>query len=209
VAELWGFVALAAVLSVTPGPDDALVLNSCLRGGPRSAAATAVGIAAGSLLWGVAAAVGLASVVARSPGVYGVLRLAGAVYLVVLGGAILRAQADGHRTSGADRRSVHRRSGGAGAAFATGLASDVLNPKIGVFYLAVLPQFIPAGEPVLGYTMLLCCLDVSVAMAWFAVLSCLARAAVGWCRRPAVVLWSQRVMGAALIGVGTSVALPL
>ncbi|CCH87931.1 Lysine exporter protein (LYSE/YGGA) [Modestobacter italicus] len=207
--QLWAFAALALVLSVTPGPDDALVLSSCLRGGPRLAAATALGVAAGSLLWGAAAAVGLAAVVSRSPGVYGCLRIAGAAYLVVLGGAILRAQASGRRPSG-DRGEVpHRRSGGAGAAFAAGLASDVLNPKIGVFYLAVLPQFIPAGEPVLGYTMLLCSVDVAVAMVWFAALTGLAQAAVGWCRRPAVVLWSQRLMGAALIGVGTSVALPL
>jgi threonine/homoserine/homoserine lactone efflux protein len=209
VDHLWGFAVLAVVLSLTPGPDDALVLSSCLRGGPRLAAATAIGVGAGSLLWGGAAAVGLAAVVSRSPGVYGCLKFAGAAYLVVLGGAILRAQTSGRRPSGVHRAGPRRRRGGVGAAFGAGLASDVLNPKIGVFYLAVLPQFIPTGEPVLGYTMLLCALDVTVAMAWFAALTWLAQAAVTWCRRPAVVLWSQRLMGAALIGVGASVAVPL
>jgi threonine/homoserine/homoserine lactone efflux protein len=209
VDHVWGFLALAVVLSVTPGPDDALVLSSCLRGGPRLAAATTLGIAAGSLLWGGAAACGLAAVVSRSPGLYGCLRFAGAGYLVVLGGMVLRAQTSPRRPSGTHRAVQRRRSGGVAAAYAAGLASDVLNPKIGVFYLAVLPQFIPAGEPVLGYTMLLCTLDVTVALAWFAALTWLAQAALGWSRRPGVLLWSQRLMGAALIGVGTSVALPL
>src|SRR4051812_37528041 len=92
VNGLWAFVALAVALSLMPGPDDVLVLSCSLRGGPRSGAAAALGVAAGTLLWGVAAATGLAAIVEHSPVVYDGLRWAGAAYLVALGAVPLIAQ---------------------------------------------------------------------------------------------------------------------
>ena len=86
---------------------------------------------------------------------------------------------------------------------------DLLNPKIGVFYLAVVPQFVPAGAPALQYSLLLCAIDVAVAVSWLAGLVWLARAAVAWLLRPVVVLWSQRVFSTCLIGVGASTTLGL
>src|SRR3954470_9160897 len=82
---LWGFVLLAAVLSLTPGPDDVLVVGCTVRGGGRCGLAAAAGVGLGSLAWGVATGVGLASVLSRSPAVFHGVRLAGAGYLVVLG----------------------------------------------------------------------------------------------------------------------------
>ena len=90
--DLWAFLLLTVALSVSPGPDDVLVVSSSLRGGPRLGAATAFGAATGAMVWGAAAAIGLAAVVTRSPTVYDVLRMAGAGYLVVLGAAPLVAQ---------------------------------------------------------------------------------------------------------------------
>jgi threonine/homoserine/homoserine lactone efflux protein len=200
---------LAVVLSLTPGPDDVLVVRSAVRGGPRLGAATTLGVALGTSVWGVAAAVGLAAAVARSATAYDVVRLAGAGYLVVLGSAPLLARALGRaRAAGPDLAPTGGRLG-IRAAFLTGLVGDVLNPRIGIFYLAVVPQFVPAGAPTLQFSLLLCAVDVAVATAWLLGLAWCASAAVAWLRRPAVVGWSQGVFSAVLVGLGTFTALGL
>jgi len=206
--DLWAFLLLAVVLSLTPGPDDVLVLSSSLRGGPRLGAATAFGAATGALLWGGAAAVGLATVVSRSTTAYDVIRLTGAGYLVVLGVVPLAAQLIGRaRMSTPAIGSVPAtRPAGLRPAFAAGLMSDLLNPKIGLFYVAVVPQFVPPGRPPLGYSLLLCAIDVAVALVWLLTLAWLAHAAV-WLHRPVVVRWSERCFSVCLIAIGGSVAL--
>ncbi|WP_448627947.1 LysE family translocator [Geodermatophilus sp. URMC 64] len=205
MGQLWGFALLALVMSITPGPDDVLVVGSAVRGGPRLAAATAAGIAVGSLAWGAATGFGLAGVMSRSPAVYDGIRFAGAAYLVVLGALPLLAPLSRRaRPPVAEVRATGR--GGLGPAFATGLLSDLLNPKIGMFYLAGVPQFVPPGQDVLAWTLLLSGIDVALAMAWFAVLAWAACAAVAGLRRPAVGVWSQRVAGASLVGVGVAAA---
>jgi threonine/homoserine/homoserine lactone efflux protein len=214
VDSLWGFVALTVLLSLTPGPDDVLVMSSSLRGGPRLGAATALGAAAGSLLWGAATAVGLAAVVSRSAIAYDVVRLAGAGYLVVLGSGtlLMQALARGPRVAvpaGGDVPVPARPGGGWSPAFAVGFLSDLLNPKIGMFYVAVVPQFVPAGRPALEYSLLLCGIDVAIALGWLLALTWLASLAVSWLRRPPAARWVPRLCSAAFIGLGASVALGL
>jgi threonine/homoserine/homoserine lactone efflux protein len=214
VHGLWGFLAVAVLLSLTPGPDDVLVLRSALLGGPRLGAATVGGVAVGTLLWGAAAAVGLASVLSRSSAVYDGVRLAGAGYLVLLGAAPLMTSVPTiARRLGQRSPDSGRVDGGpaptAVPAFVTGLLSDLLNPKIGVFYLAVVPQFVPPGVPALPYALLLCVVDVAVATVWLLGLTWVAHAAVRWFQRPPVVLWSQRLFSASLIGIGTAAAVGL
>ena len=210
---IWAFFAVAVVLSLSPGPDDVLVLRSSLRGGPRLGMATVAGVGAGSLAWGAAAALGLAAVVARSAPVYEAFRLLGAGYLILLGVAPLVTGVRGRSRRVASPqidcdRSV-RPPGGARGAFSAGFMSDLLNPKIGLFYLAVVPQFVPAGAPTLQYSLLLCAIDVLVAVTWLAALTWLAHAAVTWLARPPVVLWSQRIFSTCLVGLGTSTAVGL
>jgi threonine/homoserine/homoserine lactone efflux protein len=131
--------------------------------------------------------------------VYDRIRFAGAAYLVALGAVPLfapllrrtRPVGPAVPTAGRD---------GPGPAFATGLLSDLLNPRIGMFYVAGVPEFVPPGRDVLGWTLLLSGVDVALAMAWFAVLAWAASAAVAGLRRPAVGVWSQRVAGASLMG---------
>jgi threonine/homoserine/homoserine lactone efflux protein len=215
VNGLWGFVALATVLSLTPGPDDVLVLSCSLRSGPRSGAAAALGVALGTLLWGVAAATGLAAMVEQSPAVYDGMRWAGAGYLVALGALPLVAQvlARGCGTDGAAGRHAAPRGRPDGpdgsSAFVAGMVSDLLNPKIGAFYLMVVPQFVASDAPVLPYSLMLCAIDVTVATLWLLGLAWLAHTAVTWFRRPQVVTWSQRLFSTALIGIGAVAALGL
>jgi threonine/homoserine/homoserine lactone efflux protein len=214
VDDIWAFLAMTVLLSISPGPDDVLVLRSSLRGGTRLGMATVGGVAVGSLAWGVAAAVGLSAVVARSAPVYEALRLGGACYLVLLGAVPLLAEVRGRARRVAtvfplDPVERLRAPGGAGCAFSAGVMSDLLNPKIGLFYLAVVPQFVPAGAPALQYSLALCAIDICVAVSWLAALTWVAHAAVNWLLRPVVVLWSQRIFSALLIGLGASTAVGL
>ena len=205
VDGIWGFLAVTLMLSLSPGPDDVLVLRSSLRGGPRLGLATVAGVAVGSLAWGGAAALGLGAAVAGSAPVHDVLRVSGACYLVVLGAAPVLAEAAGRRGPGRplllDRG--RRSPGTTGGAFASGLLSDALNPKIGLFYVSVVPQFVPAGADALRYA-LLCAIDVAVAVVWLSMLAWVAHAAVRWLLRPQVVVWSQRVTSVALVGLGAT-----
>ena len=202
--EIWAFVAMTVLLSLSPGPDDVLVLRSSLRGGRRLGMATVGGVAVGSLAWGTAAAVGVAAVVAGSDPAYDALRFGGAGYLVLLGAAPLLAEARGRRGTAPVPGGTSAPPAGPGRAFAAGLLSDLLNPKIGLFYLAVVPQFVPAGAPVLQYSLLLCAIDVGIAVLWLSTLSWVASAAVGRLSRPGVVRWSQRSFSVVLIALGAT-----
>jgi threonine/homoserine/homoserine lactone efflux protein len=212
VDGIWAFAALALMLSLSPGPDDVLVLRSALRGGTRLGLATVAGVAAGSLAWGGVATLGLGAVVAGSASAAEILRVAGACYLVALGLAPalvgLARRASGVVVPGASPVRVDGPPGTAGRAFAAGLISDVLNPKIGLFYISVVPQFVPESAPAYQYA-LLCAVDVVVATAWLSSLAWLAHAAVRWLLRPQVAVWSQRVSSAALVGLGASAAVGL
>jgi threonine/homoserine/homoserine lactone efflux protein len=155
VAEaLIAFLPVAALLTVVPGPATALVVQSAFRGGSGEALRTIAGNSIGILIWALFAAFGLAAVVAASAEAFTAMKLACGVVLVLLGvQAIWRA----------------RRRGEAGAApalpsprpFRAGVATSVSNPKIAVFFVALFPQFVPAGEPVLPYALAMVALQVA------------------------------------------------
>lgn len=148
-ARFAAYVLVAAVLIVTPGPDMALVARNAFRGGTRAARATAFGVGVGILLWGCASAAGLASTLAASATAYGALKLAGALFLVFFGiRSLLGAARQAGRPSGPAQVRVP-----AGPlltparAFVQGLAGNLLNPKAGAIFVAVVPQFTAPGDP--------------------------------------------------------------
>jgi threonine/homoserine/homoserine lactone efflux protein len=148
VAELVGFLALAAVVICTPGQDTALTIRNALRGGRRSGVATAAGVALGQICWTVAAAAGVVAVLRASQPAFTALRLAGAAYLVYLGlqslvAALRRRE---HRLS-----SVRATSGGS---LRQGLVSNLANPKMVVFFTSLLPQFGDSFTALLGFGLL-------------------------------------------------------
>jgi threonine/homoserine/homoserine lactone efflux protein len=203
------YAATAALLTVTPGPDTALVLRSAVRAGRRTAAVTGLGVASGLLLWGAMTAVGLAALVAASPLGYEVLSMAGAAWLVVLG---VRALWSARRVAAAE--SPHGETGPAGEdgsarlwrSFSMGLSTNLLNPKALVFYVSLLPQFIPAGAPVFGLTLLFAAIHAAQNVVWFMLISWTVtrvRAVMG---RGAVRAWIDRVSGVVLVGFGIRVA---
>lgn len=197
---------------MAPGPDTLLVLRNCVRGGRRTGAATAVGAAAGSLAWAVAAAVGLAAALQRWDAAFTVVRLAGAAYLVVLGAQALWT----HRRPSAapdpdlpDAPEPDDRTDAPLApvrAFRQGLLSCLLNPKVGIFFVAVVPQFLPEGHSVLGVTLLLGAVDAVIAAGWLLLVVVCAGRLMRRLRRPRVHCNLERATGGVLIALGMGTA---
>jgi threonine/homoserine/homoserine lactone efflux protein len=140
------FLAVAAIAAVIPGPDTFVVLRTALADGPRAGTFAAGGSAAGNVLWGAASALGVAAVLAASATAFSVVKLAGAAYLLVIGVQALRAarRGDTLASDAAERGELSR-----SAAFRRGLASDLLNIKVGLFWTALVPQFVGAESSAL------------------------------------------------------------
>ena len=138
-----GFVGLSLLLAMTPGPDTFLVLRFSLQNS-RSGLAAAAGSALGSLFWAFAVAVGLASLLEQSATAYRMVKIAGGIYLIYLGvRALLRRQ----RETASDLSEPSARRQAPLAAFGSGLLSCSLNPKVGLFFLAIVPQFVRRTRP--------------------------------------------------------------
>lgn len=161
--RLLAFIGVAALLTIAPGPDMALVLRNALAHGKRAVFPTAAGIGTGCLVWGAVSSLGVAALLSASAELYSALKLAGAAYLILLGLLALRAASRRHeRVSDADGAAVLSRRG----AFGQGLLTNLLNPKVGVFYATLLPQFIVAGQPVFATSMLLASIHVAMGLVW-------------------------------------------
>jgi threonine/homoserine/homoserine lactone efflux protein len=194
MTSLVAFAGVSVILAVTPGPDSLLVLRGSLRGGWRSGTRVAAGAASGSLVWGILAAAGLATILAGSAQIFRVVQLLGAAYLVFLG---IRGwqSGDGHG-------SPHP-AGSPG--FRTGLFGNLLNPKIGLFFLAVMPQFIPHGSDVTTYALAFAAADALIAATWLAVVAWLGDGARSMLDRPRVRRAVDRAAGAVLVALGLGV----
>jgi threonine/homoserine/homoserine lactone efflux protein len=196
------FAVVALALTLTPGLDTALVLRAALTRGRRDAAPTAAGIVTGLFVWGAAAAVGISALLTASQVAYDVLRFAGAAYLVWFGLRLLVRAV--RATPGAEPSGVADSSPWRAAR--QGLTTNLLNPKVGVFYVALLPQFLPDGANPLAVGLLLAGVHALISVVWFAVLITLASALGRWLRRPATVRAIDGVTGTTLVGFGVRLA---
>lgn len=199
----WTVVALLGVM--TPGIDTMLVLRHTVLGGGRSGLAVVGGIAAGCLVWAGASLAGLSALLAASTLAYDVVRIAGACYLVWLGlSALWRTLPRNRRpaSDGADEFAVRTGRDGLRAGFLTNL----LNPKVGVFYISLLPQFLPVGPSATAWGALLVAIHLAVTVAWYPVLVAVAARARGVLLRERVRAWMERVTAVVLIGVGVRLA---
>lgn len=198
LVALLGFTAAAAVLTITPGLDTALVLRSAATGSARSGMRAGIGICAGCFVWASAAAVGLTALLAASDFAFSVLKWAGAAYLLYLGVMLIakpRRTFDPSPAPGADR------------ALRTGFLTNILNPKVGVFYVSFLPQFIPAGADVALFSLLLAGIHVLLSLTWFAALVTLTAPLGRALARPGVVTWLDRLTGGVFAVFGAKLAL--
>jgi threonine/homoserine/homoserine lactone efflux protein len=165
-SRLLAFIGVAALLTIAPGPDMALVLRNALRGGRAAVLPTAAGICTGCIVWGGASSLGVAALLATSAQLYEGLKLAGAVYLIVLGVLALRAAVRAGR-AGEDTGSLPPRS--RSSAYRQGLVTNLLNPKVGVFYATFVPQFIAPGQPVFTTSLLLACIHAAMGLVWLTI----------------------------------------
>ena len=199
---LAAYVVAAGLLTVTPGLDTALILRTAAAEGPKRAAFAQVGINIGCLIWGAAVALGLAALLEASQLAFTVLKWAGAAYLVWLGLNMLLKPRDrfeiaaGRPAGGGDFTWLRR-----------GLLTNLLNPKIGVFYVSFLPQFLPDGVPARPFIFLLAVIHVVIGTCWAACLIAATQPIAAALRRPAVVRWLDRATGMVFLGFGVRLAL--
>lgn len=206
VASLAAFVATASVLAITPGLDTALVLRTAASGSPRRAALAGLGIAVGCFCWAMLVALGLGALLAASQLAYSFLRWTGAAYLVWIGINLVRSP----RRQLLPNANANANAGdqaAARAAFTTGALTNLLNPKVGIFYVSLLPQFVPAGVSAAPYILLLGTIHALLSLAWLACLITATRPISRFLRRPGVVQTCDRVTGGVFMLVGASLVL--
>lgn len=200
-----GFALVAALLTLVPGLDTALVLRTSLTGTRRRAFATAAGIQVGCLAWGAAAALGATAVLAASTTAYRVMTLLGAAYLVWMGVRLLVAS--WRAPHGADPAAAAPAPPSAARGFATGLVTNLLNPKVGVFYLATIPQFSATDVPPLAMGLLLASVHCLIGAVWLSALVLGSSALGARLATTAFARWVDRVTGGVLVLFGARVAL--
>ena len=200
---LIAFGIAAGLLTITPGLDTALVLRTAAAEGWRRAGMTALGIGLGCLAWGAAAAFGAGALLVASHAAYTALKWAGAAYLVWLGVNLLRKPRSGLDTGASETPA----SGGLVAALAKGFWNNLLNPKVGVFYVSFLPQFIPTGASPAAFGLLLASMHVVMGLAWAGGLILATAPIARALRRPGVVRWLDRVTGGVFVAFGVRIAL--
>ena len=191
-------MGVALVISVTPGPDMALVLRNSIRGGRAAAYRTILGTGVGLIGWATASAVGIAAVLAASATVFTALKLAEVVYLVYLGLQTLLALRRG------EAHDLARSKQAPGSPFRQGLVTNLLNPKLAVLFTTLLPQFISARDPAFAKSMLLVAVFVAIGMTW---LVTYVRVIDAVARSRRVRRAMQAASGAVLIALGGRLAL--
>jgi len=199
---LIAFSFAAGLLTITPGLDTALVLRTAAAEGWRRASAVAIGIGLGCLAWGAAAAFGAGALLVASHAAYTALKWAGAAYLVWLGVSLLRKPRSGFDTGTGETPA----SGGLAAALAKGFWNNLLNPKVGVFYVSFLPQFIPTGASPAAFGLLLAGVHVVMGLAWAGGLILATAPIARALRKPGVVRWLDRVTGGVFVAFGVRLA---
>lgn len=215
------FACAAALIVLLPGPDTLVVVRNLIRGGRRSAALTVIGVLSGLAVWVTAAALGLAALLRASRDGYTALRLVGAVYLIWLGINSLRTRAATRNPAATSNPAATnnpamstpsevqfpdatRRLVGTG--YRAGLATDLLNPKVGVFFVSFLPGFVPAGHAVGPTSLLFGAIFVIETAMYFALLLVLAARVTKWMSEPRVRRRLDRATGLVLIGFGVRIA---
>jgi len=194
-AQLAAFLGVSAVVIVTPGQDTALTIRNTLLGGRGGGVATAAGVVSGQLVWALAASAGLSAVLLASAPLFTAIRVAGAVYLVVLGVQALAAAVRGGHAAG---HAPQRRR----APYRQGILSNLGNPKMAVFFTSLLPQFGSsfAGMLALGFVF------AAMTLAWLSLYAVAVAKATGFLQRSFVRRALDAVTGLVLVALGLRIA---
>ncbi|MEV4244553.1 LysE family translocator [Streptosporangium canum] len=211
LASLLAFTVVALILTVSPGPDTVIVLRTTVSSGRRAGFLAGLGVNLGCYAWGVATALGLTALLAASDVAYTAVRIAGVAYLVWLG---VRALWNARRAVPAEAAEAAEAVNGTGGGppvraltiMRTGFVTNLLNPKVGVIYMTLLPQFVPADVPVLPATLLLVTIHNLLGAAWFAIVVLAASLMRRGLSRPVVRRRMEQLTGLVFIGFGIRLA---
>jgi len=209
IHDLALFVVSGLLLNIMPGPDSLLIMSRSATQGWRAGCAAAMGIGAGTMVHIGAAAVGLSAVLATSATAFTVVKWVGAAYIVWCGIAMLRSRLQRGQAAGGSPPAVAAPAMPLARIFAQGFLTNVLNPKVALFFLAFVPQFIDADAPnkPLAFLILGCIFNFN-GMLWcngLAVFTAFASAKLKV--KPLVALWLNRVTGGLFIALGARLAL--
>lgn len=200
------FLIASCLLTITPGLDTMLVLRTAAVSGARRAICASLGICLGLLTWGFSAAVGIGAVLSASRVAYNILRIAGSCYLVFLGckmfGRPCLSNNPGAKSTGSQTNVKDARRW-----FTRGLLTNLLNPKVGLFYISFLPLFIPAGVNVVAFSMLLAGVHAAEGVLWFSVLIGAVHPLSHWLNKPRVETVLNRSIGTVFVGFGLKLLL--
>src|SRR5436309_1324045 len=201
------FLALSALVIVTPGPDTALAIRNTLLGGRRAGTLTAIGVASGQAIWTLGTSLGLAALLTASRPAFGVVRWLGAGYLVFLGArAILEGLRSPAGPAGTSPTETSRHRLAPAAAFRQGLLSNLGNPKMAVFFPSLLPHFVARGGAPFGSLVLLGCVFCLLTLAWLTLYAVAIARAGDLLRRTGLRRTIQALTGAALVAFGIHLA---
>jgi threonine/homoserine/homoserine lactone efflux protein len=190
------FALTSLVLIALPGPDQALIMRNALVGGRTAGLRTMLGGASGLTLHATAAALGISALLATSATAYATLKLVGIAYLLYLGVKMLRS---------ARRPSEPEPEARRGRPFVQGFVSNALNPKVALFFLTFVPQFLSDSGSTLPVAIALSAIFAAIYLAWFTGLVALGIASNAL-RRPRVKAWIERVTGSALLAFSVRLA---
>ena len=202
LTALLAATAVLALLTLVPGPDMAVVTQAALGAGRSAGFRVAAGIVSGLLVWGLLTVLGLSVILAASAEAYTVVKLAGAAYLIYLGVRTLWES----RTSRMQHNADAPRSQKAGT-WKTGFTTNLLNPKIAVFYTGLLPQLVPAGWPTGPSLALLVLIHAAITIVWLSGYVVLLSRARSTFEKPRVRQALERITGTVLLGFGAKIAL--
>ena len=195
------FALAGALIVLIPGPDTLIVLRNVVLSGRREGAWTSLGVLTGLVVWSMAATLGLTALLRASQDGYLILRLVGAAYLLYVGAQALRSRVLRQPTDTAPpTRSL------VGRGYRAGLTTDLLNPKVGVFFITFFPAFIPRHAPVAAMTVGLSAIFVAETAFYFAALLLFVRRLSAWMGSERVRRRLNRATGLVLIGFGVRLA---
>jgi threonine/homoserine/homoserine lactone efflux protein len=199
------FLAISALLAITPGPDTALVTRNALLGGRRAGAFTILGVAVGLVVWTLAASIGIAAVLRASEPAFLAIKFVGAAYLVYLGvQALLGAVRGSGRRTFLGATGAHRLP--PRVAFRQGVICNLGNPKIAIFFTSFLPQFARSDHPSFVALLVLASTFSAIGLGWLTVYNLIVAKAGEFLRRPAVRRVVEGVTGAVLVVFGARLA---
>lgn len=193
---LWLFVITCAVAVMSPGPDTLLVLGNTFGGGRKRGFITALGVCSGFLVHITAAVLGLTAIVLTSAALFTLVKLGGAAYLIYLG---IRAwRSDGTLSLSAETQATQL------GFFTQGFLGNVLNPKVILFFMALIPQFVDAGaENVPLQVVVFGAIDIGLSFVWYmSIIMAANRIRLALLNRAGVVKWIDRTMGSLLVAIG-------